>query len=103
MSVVTDAVAAAPAAAKKLTFGWAMIWLAVGLVLFSLLRIVTGADDLDSSGTLRATLVAAVPIAWGWGLGWTDVHLLAASLLSHCRLWTLDSRLRGAASDLGLN
>ena len=73
MSVVTDAVAAAPAAAKKLTFGWAMIWLAVGLVLFSLLRIVTGADDLDSSGTLRATLVAAVPIGLA-GLGglWSE-------------------------------
>lgn len=68
MSVVTDAVASVPAAARKLTFGWIMIWLAVGLVLFSALRIVTGADDLDSSGTLRATLVAAIPIGLA-GLG----------------------------------
>lgn len=68
MSVVTDAVAAVPAAAKKLSYGWIMIWLAVGLVLFSALRIVTGADDLDSSGTLRATLVAAIPIGLA-GLG----------------------------------
>ncbi|MEV7397286.1 ABC transporter permease [Aeromicrobium sp. NPDC092404] len=73
MSVVADAVAPAKAAAKKLTFGWIMIWLAVGLVLFSALRIVTGADDLDSSGTLRATLVAAVPIGLA-GLGglWSE-------------------------------
>ncbi len=68
MSVVTDAVGPAKAAAKKLTYGWIMIWLAVGLVLFSALRIVTGADDLDSSGTLRATLVAAIPIGLA-GLG----------------------------------
>ncbi len=68
MSVVTDAVAPVAAAAKKLTFGWAMIWLAAGLVLFSALRIITGADDLGSSGTLRATLVAAVPIGLA-GLG----------------------------------
>jgi predicted nucleic acid-binding protein len=40
---------------------------------------------------------------WGRGLGWTDVHLLAAALLSHCRLWTLDHRLQSAASDLGLS
>ncbi len=68
MSVVTDAVAPVTAAAKKLTFGWAMIWLAVGLIVFSLLRIVTGADDLGSSGTLRAALVAAIPIGLA-GLG----------------------------------
>ncbi|MFI5426282.1 ABC transporter permease [Aeromicrobium sp. UC242_57] len=50
-----------------------MIWLAAGLVLFSLLRIITGANDLDSSGTLRATLVAAVPIGLA-GLGglWSE-------------------------------
>jgi predicted nucleic acid-binding protein len=40
---------------------------------------------------------------WGRGLGWTDVHLLAAALLSHCRLWTLEKRLSRAASELGLS
>lgn len=39
---------------------------------------------------------------WGRGLGWVDAHLLAAALLSNCRLWTLDKRLDRAASDLGL-
>lgn len=32
------------------------------------------------------------------GLGWIDLHLLASALLSHCRLWTLDSRLAAAAA-----
>jgi predicted nucleic acid-binding protein len=39
---------------------------------------------------------------WGRGLGWVDAHLLAAALLSNCRLWTLDKRLDRAATDLGL-
>jgi ABC-type uncharacterized transport system permease subunit len=73
MSMVKDAAAAIPAAAKRLSYGWVMIGLAAGLVLFSVLRIVTGANDLDSSGTLRATLVAAVPIGLA-GLGglWSE-------------------------------
>jgi predicted nucleic acid-binding protein len=40
---------------------------------------------------------------WGRGLGWIDAHLLAAALVSHCRLWTLDKRLASAASELGLS
>jgi predicted nucleic acid-binding protein len=40
---------------------------------------------------------------WGRGLGWIDAHLLAAALISHCRLWTLDKRLASAASELGLS
>jgi ABC-type uncharacterized transport system permease subunit len=73
MSVVSDAVAAVPAAAKKLTYAKVLLLLAALLVLISALRIITGADDLDSSGTLRATLVAAVPIGLA-GLGglWSE-------------------------------
>ena len=40
---------------------------------------------------------------WGRGLGWIDMHLLAASLLSRCRLWTLDKKLSAAASEMGLS
>jgi predicted nucleic acid-binding protein len=40
---------------------------------------------------------------WGSGIGWVDAHLLAACLLSHCFLWTLDGRLQRAAGDIGLN
>ena len=39
---------------------------------------------------------------WGHGLGWVDLHLLASTLLSGCRLRTLDKRLAKAASDLGV-
>ena len=38
----------------------------------------------------------------GAGLGLVDVHLLAASLLSKCRLWTLDKRLAKAAESLSV-
>jgi predicted nucleic acid-binding protein len=37
---------------------------------------------------------------WGRGLGWTDVHLLAATLVSKTTLWTRDRLLRQAAEEL---
>jgi predicted nucleic acid-binding protein len=40
---------------------------------------------------------------WGKGLGWVDAHLLAAAMVSGCRFWTLDKRLRSAAMELGLS
>ncbi len=39
---------------------------------------------------------------WGRGLGWVDAHLLASALLSHCAFWTLDKKLRAAATELAL-
>jgi general nucleoside transport system permease protein len=52
---------------------WILIGLGFGMFLMSLLQLVTGADDLVSSGTLRATLIASVPIALA-GLGglWSE-------------------------------
>jgi predicted nucleic acid-binding protein len=38
----------------------------------------------------------------GRGLGWTDVHLLAAALLSRARLWTLDRALDREARRCGV-
>lgn len=38
----------------------------------------------------------------GKGLGWIDAHLLASVLLGGGRLWTLDRRLRAAATQLRL-
>ncbi len=38
----------------------------------------------------------------GTGLGYIDVHLLASAMLSRVRLWTLDHRLKQAASRLGI-
>jgi predicted nucleic acid-binding protein len=37
---------------------------------------------------------------WGRGLGWTDVHLLAATLVSKTMLWTRDRLLQEAAGEL---
>lgn len=57
----------------RLSPWWLLIGLGVALFLISLLALVTGAGDLASSGTVRATLVAAVPIALA-GLGglWSE-------------------------------
>ena len=38
----------------------------------------------------------------GRGLGWIDVHLLAAALLTHCALLTLDKPLETQARRLGV-
>ena len=40
---------------------------------------------------------------WGRGLGWIDAHVLASAMLSSCRLWTLDRRLRQAATEIGVS
>lgn len=51
---------------------WVLVAVAV-FVLVSGVRVLTGADDVNSSGTLRAALVAAIPIALA-GLGglWSE-------------------------------
>ncbi len=37
----------------------------------------------------------------GRGIGYIDAHLLASARLSHCRLWTQDSRLAAVAPEQG--
>ncbi|MCW2824269.1 MAG: transporter permease [Aeromicrobium sp.] len=73
MTVVSGGVTGVPTATRKYSYAKVLLGLAALLVLISALRIITGADDLDSSGTLRATLVAAVPIGLA-GLGglWSE-------------------------------
>ncbi len=68
MSVATPPVGGTPTPTRRL--GYAKILLIVSgvLLLLSALRLVTGEADLASSGTLRATLVAAIPIGLA-GLG----------------------------------
>ena len=58
---------------RRISPWWILIGLAGVLLGLSLLQLVTGANDLTSSGTLRATLVATVPIALA-GLGglWSE-------------------------------
>jgi simple sugar transport system permease protein len=49
------------------------LWFLLVLVVLSAARVITGADDLDSAGTLRAALISAIPIALA-GLGglWSE-------------------------------
>jgi len=39
---------------------------------------------------------------FGRGIGWIDAHLLASALLSHSRFITLDRRLSGLATRVGV-
>jgi len=39
----------------------------------------------------------------GQGVGWIDAHLLASTLLTGCRLWTLDKALAKAARRLEIS
>lgn len=75
MSVATHPTPPAPGTARKrrLPRLW---WLAAAVLIMlaiSTLRVVTGADDIASSGTVRATLIALVPIMLA-GLGglWSE-------------------------------
>ncbi len=58
---------------RKFSPWWFLIGLAGVLLILSVLQLVTGAGDLVSSGTVRATLIATVPIALA-GLGglWSE-------------------------------
>ncbi|MFF7812048.1 ABC transporter permease [Streptomyces roseolus] len=53
---------------RKLTWPWILLIVAAGLVLFSLVRVVSGADDLTSVGQISGALRLAVPIGLA-GLG----------------------------------
>ncbi|MFC7918993.1 ABC transporter permease [Streptomyces cinereoruber] len=53
---------------RKLTLPWIMLIVAAGLVLFSLVRVVSGANDLTSVGQVSGALQLAVPIGLA-GLG----------------------------------
>lgn len=69
MSVVADPVTGSPETGRgRLSPAWILIGIAAVLAIISLLRLVTGVDDLSSSGTIRATLIAAIPIGLA-GLG----------------------------------
>ncbi|MER8044980.1 ABC transporter permease [Streptomyces sp. NPDC094032] len=61
---------AAPQSAgrRKLTWPWILLIVAGGLALFSLVRVISGADDLTSVGQVSGALQLAVPIGLA-GLG----------------------------------
>ncbi len=56
------------ARSRKITLPWVLLGVAGLILLLATLRVVTGADDVASSGTLRAAIRAAMPIALA-GLG----------------------------------
>jgi ABC-type uncharacterized transport system permease subunit len=72
MTSATLAAPTAPPAVKQRRVSiW--VWVALGFVLVSAARVITGAHELDSSGTLREAIMAGVPIALA-GLGglWSE-------------------------------
>lgn len=76
MSVVVapDRVAPPPAEGRGPSRGVRLWLIALGvLAALSIARVVTGADDLTSAGTMRAAIIAAIPIALA-GLGglWSE-------------------------------
>jgi ABC-type uncharacterized transport system permease subunit len=70
-SATLAAPTAPPAAKVRRVSIW--VWVALGFVLVSAARVITGAHELDSSGTLREAIMAGVPIALA-GLGglWSE-------------------------------
>src|SRR4051794_40122302 len=63
MSVVTTSSAGTPVTTRRrLSVGWILLGIAGVMLALSLLQFATGAHDLASSGTLRASLAATVPI-----------------------------------------
>lgn len=68
-------------------------------------RVIADLRRLPSAPEIRHSevldLVSGRRLA-GLGIGWVDVHLLASTLVAGCGLWTLDTRLSGAARELGV-
>jgi general nucleoside transport system permease protein len=63
----------APPKKRRLTWPVVLLIISGGLVLLATVRVITGADDITSSGAVRAALQAAVPIGLA-GLGglWSE-------------------------------
>lgn len=67
------------------------------LHLLALLPQVKKAHDGEALAFIEARRLA------GCGLGWIDVHLLASTVLSGVKLWTLDKALARSAERLGVS
>ncbi|MDF9716792.1 ABC transporter permease [Nocardioides sp. ChNu-153] len=68
MSTVDKVTARTPVAARTRRWRWVLVGVLGVLLALSLLQVVTGADDLTSSGAIAATLIAIMPILLA-GLG----------------------------------
>ncbi|MGB9012568.1 MAG: ABC transporter permease [Aeromicrobium sp.] len=73
MSVIQSPVSAPVTSGSRWSYAKVLLLIAAFLVLISAVRIITGVNDLNSSGTVRATLIAAIPIGMA-GLGglWSE-------------------------------
>jgi len=75
MTTITAGRPAAPDDERRRSRSGSRIWVyvIVGFILVALVRVTSGANDVNSSGTMRAALIAAVPIALA-GLGglWSE-------------------------------
>ncbi|MFI8961244.1 ABC transporter permease [Streptomyces sp. NPDC053493] len=67
-TVAKPSAAPKKAGRRKLTWPWILLIVAAGLVLFSLVRVISGADDLTSVGQVSGAIQLAVPIGMA-GLG----------------------------------
>lgn len=65
---MTTAVQHPTARKRRLTWPYWLLIVAAVIFFISLLRVLTGADDIDSAGTIRAAIRASMPIALA-GLG----------------------------------
>lgn len=63
MSTLAPAPLRTPSAAKSRRGLRVLMWLGIGLVVVSAIRVITGADNLTSVGTIAAALGLTVPIA----------------------------------------
>ncbi|MER8033610.1 ABC transporter permease [Streptomyces hydrogenans] len=72
-TVAKPSAAPKKAGRRKLTWPWILLIVAAGLVLFSLVRVISGADDLTSVGQVSGALQLAIPIGLA-GLGglWSE-------------------------------
>ena len=73
MSVVQSSVPAPATSGFRWSYAKILLLIAAFLILISAVRLITGVNDLNSSGTVRATLIAAIPIGMA-GLGglWSE-------------------------------
>src|SRR4051812_2431741 len=72
-AMVAPTTPAPPRRRQRMSFGMFLIFFAVAIFLVSVIRILTGAEDLASSGTLAAAIGLAMPIGMA-GLGglWSE-------------------------------
>jgi len=68
-----------------------------------ILSLLSALPSVDEAAAAEVILFIERHRLQGKGLGLIDMHLLASCALAKKPLWTLDARLAGAASQIGIN